>query len=46
MSSHLTTIGKLSITKELILKLKRSKLTEKKLECKFGILLVKKDSKL
>jgi hypothetical protein len=45
MSSHLTTIGKKTLTKALILKSKQFRLMEKKSECKFGILLVNKDSK-
>jgi hypothetical protein len=47
MTSHLTTIGNssLSYRKASILKSKPFKSTEKKSECKYGILLGRKDSK-
>lgn len=46
LTSHLTTIGLNFFIKESISKLKQSRLTAKRLECRFGIPQGKRDSRL
>lgn len=46
LTSHLSTIGKHSFTQVSISRSKQSRSITKKSDCRFGILLAKRDSKL